>query len=317
MIESEVMVVGGGPAGAACAWKLNRAQIPTLILDKAEFPRLKLCAGWVTPKVFKYLQIAPSDYPHSILRFHTLHFSIHGKKLPVRTRQFSIRRIEFDRWLLERSGAPVYRHEVKDIRREGDFFIIDESFRCRYLIGAGGTNCPVYRSFFRQEHPREPEKLIITLEAEFPYRYRDPNCYLWFFDRDLPGYSWYVPKGNQVLNIGIGAKQHDLKSKQETLRSHWNYFLEHLRRKALLEGDVPGVKGYSYYLRQKNKVVQKDNAFIVGDAVGLATLDMGEGIRPAIASGIGAANAILGKKPYSLRAVGKYSFRDILFPGWF
>lgn len=314
MIESEVIIVGGGPAGAACAWKLNQARIQTLILDKTEFPRLKLCAGWVTPKVFKYLQIAPSDYPHSLLRFNTLHFSFHGKRLPVKTRQFSIRRIEFDEWLLKRAGVPIHHHEVKNIRRDGGYYILDEQYRCRYLVGAGGTNCPVYRSFFRQEHPRETDKLIVTLEAEFPNHYQNKNCYLWFFDRDLPGYSWYVPKGKQFLNIGIGAKQHDLKSGNETLRDHWNYFVERLQKNGLLEGDVPTAKGYSYYLRQKNTVIQKDTVFLAGDAAGLATLDMGEGIRPAIASGIRAANAILGISAYSVQSIGKYSFRDILFP---
>ncbi len=42
-------------------------------------------------------------------------------------------------------GAECVQHTVRDIRRDGDGFVIDGEFRCRYLIGAGGTACPVHR----------------------------------------------------------------------------------------------------------------------------------------------------------------------------
>ncbi len=49
MIERDVIIVGGGPAGSSCAWRLARHGVKPLVLDRASFPRLKLCAGWITP----------------------------------------------------------------------------------------------------------------------------------------------------------------------------------------------------------------------------------------------------------------------------
>ena len=47
----DVLIVGGGPAGSSCARQLRRAGLDVLILDKSEFPRDKVCAGWITPQV--------------------------------------------------------------------------------------------------------------------------------------------------------------------------------------------------------------------------------------------------------------------------
>jgi flavin-dependent dehydrogenase len=70
--------------------------------------------------------------------------------------------------------------------------------------------------------------------------------------------------------------------------------------------------GHSYYLRGKNTNLQRDNAFIVGDAVGLATVDMGEGIGPAVLSGIRVAECILHGGEYSVASIPKYSFPSLL-----
>ena len=69
--------------------------------------------------------------------------------------------------------------------------------------------------------------------------------------------------------------------------------------------------GYSYYLRGRVEVVRRDNAFITGDAAGLATRDLGEGIGPAIRSGLRAARAILEGEPYRLDDVTGLSVGSI------
>ena len=79
--------------------------------------------------------------------------------------------------------------------------MIDDRFRCRYLIGAGGTRCPVYRELFRPAHPRASALQAVTLELEFPFDWRDGDCHLWFFSHGLPGYAWYVPKADGLARI--------------------------------------------------------------------------------------------------------------------
>ena len=58
----DVLIVGGGPAGSSCARQLRRAGLDVLILDKSQFPRDKVCAGWITPQVVEELQIDTRDY---------------------------------------------------------------------------------------------------------------------------------------------------------------------------------------------------------------------------------------------------------------
>jgi flavin-dependent dehydrogenase len=312
--DSDVIVVGGGPAGSTCAWKLKQSNIETIVLDKQTFPRHKVCAGWITPKVLKDLCFRIEDYPHSIMTFKKLHFSFRGKKFPVRTRQYSIRRYEFDHWLLERTRAPIYQHTVNEIQRQNGYFIIDNLFRCKYLVGAGGTDCPVYRTFFKEINPRVQERQITALGEEFLYDYQDKNCYLWFFENNLPGYSWYIPKGDGYLSVGIGGKLAVLKARGETIRTHWDHFVKKLEILSLVKHHPFNPRGYNYYLRQNVDLGESDHAFITGDAVGLATLDMGEGIGPSVESGILAAKAVINGSRYSLKPVTKHSFIRILMP---
>ena len=51
MRDVDVLGVGGGPAGSSAAWRLKRAGGDVLVLDRDAFPRLQLCAGWITPAV--------------------------------------------------------------------------------------------------------------------------------------------------------------------------------------------------------------------------------------------------------------------------
>ncbi|MDA8362232.1 MAG: NAD(P)/FAD-dependent oxidoreductase [Gammaproteobacteria bacterium] len=307
MESSEVLIVGGGPAGSSCAWKLARHGVDCRILDAQSFPRTKLCAGWITPEVVGDLEIDVRSYPHRFLSFDRLYFHLFGIGLRVNSLQHSIRRFEFDDWLLKRSGVPVETHNVRDIRREGEYYVIDDRYRARYLIGAGGTKCPVYRSLFRAANPRAKELQTVTLEQEFPYEYQDGGCHLWFFERGFPGYSWYVPKADGYLNVGIGGMASQLKHRGEDIWSHWEVLTRRLMRSGMVRAGDFDPKGYSYYLRSEVRVGRIDNAFIVGDSAGLATRDLCEGIGPAVRSGLMAADAILTGADYSLAAIRRYT----------
>jgi len=315
MQSADVIIVGGGPAGSAAAARLRRAGADVLVLDKASFPRLKLCAGWITPEVVADLELDISAYPHRFLSFRRLHFHIKGLHLPLPCVQHSIRRFEFDAWLLEGSGASVLEHTVKNVRRQGDDYILDEAFRCRHLIGAGGTSCPVYRALFREQQPRVRELQTVTLELEFPFEWRDPDCHLWFFDQGLPGYSWYVPKARGWLNVGVGGMASRLKARGEDIRLHWQHLATRLQKTFGIElPEEP--TGYSYYLRGPLNVARVGNAYLTGDAAGLATRDLCEGIGPAIRSGQRAADSILTGTAYSLAGLTGASLGGGLITRW-
>jgi flavin-dependent dehydrogenase len=299
----ETIIVGGGPAGSSCAWQLKKHGREVLILDKQTFPRLKLCAGWITSKVMENLELTPDEYPHSILKVKTkmymAPFPFSLGSWPTRSTDYSIRRIEFDRWLLERSQALVKTHRVRSIEKREDHYVIDGKYQCNYLVGAGGTGCPVRRILFPNQRVKEDE--IVTLEKEWKYPQRDDTAYIFFCEHGLKGYSWYVPKGNGYLNIGLGGFSSYFKKSATNIHTHFQWFLENLIKRGLLDQQTAQqlkVQGHAYYLFTKGGEVKKNNCFLIGDSAGLATIDMGEGIGPAIESGLLAANEILGESQY-------------------
>ena len=303
----DVVVIGGGPAGSTCARSLVQGGAKTLVLDRDAFPRTKLCAGWITPQVVEDLGIDPQSYPHRFNTFDQIVAHMKGLTFKLSDPQHSIRRLEFDNYLLERSGAEVRTHTVKNIRRENGHYVIDDVYRCDHLVGAGGTRCPVYRTFFRDANPRAKALQAATYEHEFPYQWEDPRCHLWFFDKGLPGYAWYVPKANGYLNCGIGGMAEKLKARGEDIKSHWRHFTEVLGIKRFVRDFKYQPRGYSYYLRGGVEVVRIDNAFITGDAAGLATRDLCEGIGPAVRSGRRAADAVLTGAEYRLEDLSGFS----------
>ena len=311
----DAAVVGAGPGGTTCARELAKLGVRTVLLDKADFPRQKLCAGWITPDVMADLGFSPSDYPYGITRFDRINFHINRVKIPVRTRQYSIRRYEFDHWLLQRVNPPFYRHTVRRIREKNGGFEIDGRFRARYIIGAGGTNCPVYRQLFRKKTPRRETSLIVTMEKEYRTEFPKEECHLWFFIHNLPGYAWYVPKQNGYLNIGIGGKAFRMNKRGDLIQYHFAAFLDMLEQKGMITTRPDGVKGYAYYLRHPDIRTRIGNALIIGDAAGIATRDMGEGIGPAVKSGILAARSIALNRPFHLSQVSRFSLPQLAWSG--
>lgn len=314
MLTSEVLIVGGGPAGAACAWKLRQAGVDCRVLDQAQFPRFKPCAGWITPQVVQDVGLDPQEYargsngqPRSFTTLTASRVSIFGLNLKFPSRQHAIRRYEFDAWLLERSGAPVEQHAVRSITRREGRYLIDGKFSAKYLVGAGGTNCPVYRAIFKPHEEHHHEQLIVAQEEEFLYPHDTTDCWLWFFENRLPGYAWFVPKSNGYVNVGIGGKVERLKARGDNLRDHWSRFTAKLDKMGLVRGHSYKPSGHSYYLRQPLREPSRENAYLVGDAAGLATLDLGEGIGPAIRSGFRAAEAIISGSDYRLDKIERFS----------
>ncbi|MEX3010204.1 NAD(P)/FAD-dependent oxidoreductase [Hoeflea sp. TYP-13] len=313
MRHVETIIVGGGPSGSTCAWQLVKNGQDVLVLDKETFPRLKLCAGWITEKAIADLQLTPQNYPHPLLE---LDIRSHFPKVPfglnwfpTKGKNYSIRRTELDAFLLERSEAPVEKHSVKTIRREGDRYIIDNAYSCRNLVGAGGTMCPVRRNLFHDE--RRKSLQIATLEKEFEYPARKDDCNLYFGRRGLIGYAWFVPKGNGYVNIGIGGKSKYFRKSGTNIHDHFKWFLADLIREGRLDeatADNLKATGHPYFLYANDGAIKNDNCFLIGDSAGLASIDLGEGIGPAVESALMTADEILGRGVYAKGPITHYSF---------
>jgi len=168
----DVLVVGGGPAGSSCAWKLVQAGLDVLVLDKQVFPRDKVCAGWVTPPVMDTLHLDLEDYRRArvlqpISGFRT--GLIDGPPVVTgygRTVSYGIRRCEFDHYLLGRCGADVRTGTaVRSLRRDGADWIVNETYRAPIVVGAGGHFCPVAKAV---AGTRAPEPVVVKLFSQDP-----------------------------------------------------------------------------------------------------------------------------------------------------
>ena len=117
MESCDVLVVGGGPAGSSCAWGLRGSGLDVVVLDRARFPRDKVCAGWITPQVVETLHIDVSEYAQGRVFRPITGFCtgvLGGAEVLSRydrPMSYGIRRCEFDHYLLARSGARVLAGE--------------------------------------------------------------------------------------------------------------------------------------------------------------------------------------------------------------
>ena len=304
MESCEVLIVGGGPAGSSCARRLCEAGIDTVILDKATFPRDKVCGGWITPAVVEELGIDLAEYGRgrvlqTISSFRTGRMG--GAEVATdygRAVSYGVRRFEFDEYLLRKSGARlILGKALSSVERSGDGWVVNgevtsSQIRARLLIGAGGHFCPVARylgASARKEEAVAAQEIEFEMNAEqreaCAIRAEAPELY---FCEDLKGYGWCFRKGN-FLNIGLGRLD------SQSLPGHVAEFVRLLKESGKLAFDLPSsMRGHAYLIfREAKRQVVGDGVLLIGDAAGLAYSQSGEGIRPAIESGLLAAKAII------------------------
>lgn len=316
MQSSDVLIIGGGPAGSTAAWALRRRGAEVAVWDRKPFPRDKICAGWITPQVVAALRLDLAEYGgegRTCQPIRGFQISRQGDRA-ARVRypevvSYGIRRCEFDHYLLARSGARLLLGEaVRSLERRDGVWLVNGSVRAPLLIGAGGHFCPVAQRLGARLGHDEP--IIAAQEAEFvvpaaeaaAYRV-EPDLPEIFFTRDLKGYGWVFRKGAHV-NIGLGRQGND------KLGEHVAAFVAWLAERGTVPARLAGkLRGHPYLLYgQAPRPLSGDGALLIGDAAGLAYPKSGEGIRPAVESALLAAGAIAA--PGGLDAAGRQGYEQ-------
>ena len=297
MIRCDALVVGGGPAGSTCARELGRAGWDVVVADRARFPRDKVCAGWLTPRVFDLLELDPEEYRATGLTLQDItgfRTGVMGAE-PIETHysrvvSYAIRRCEFDDYLLRRSGARILESTaIESLRREGNTWIANGAIAAPVVIGAGGHFCPIARYLRGGADSTQP---VVAKEAEFrlPASQHDrvPVSPELLFCQDLEGYGWCVRKGD-YLNVGIGRRT------STQFAAHVKDFTALLHRRYAVSAPSNATwRGHAYLASGTGpRPLTGPGMLVVGDAAGLAYPESGEGISPAIESGHLAAQCLI------------------------
>ncbi|MBN2323258.1 MAG: geranylgeranyl reductase family protein [Spirochaetes bacterium] len=286
MKRFDVIVVGGGPAGAIAAMHCGGRGLETLLLEKARLPRYKPCAGGLTAAASRELGFE--------LDGTVVERSCSGVRIRIRGEYrtvtadgpvfYTVRRELFDENLCRKaadSGTVLHDGEgISDLRRDGRKTVVTTNID-RYLadivIGADGFHSLVRRSL-GVKFTRDEIKFCVLCEVPVPEEMvnsRFGDMLQVDYDYVDGGYAWIFPKRESVT-CGIGGALSDSKS-----------FPDKLRRFLHMNGLDTGVriKGGFLPTTRFRQPVYGDGVMLAGDAAGFVDAFTGEGIRFAIISG--------------------------------
>ncbi|MDF1540197.1 MAG: geranylgeranyl reductase family protein [Candidatus Thorarchaeota archaeon] len=332
MAEYDVIVVGGGPAGATAARKSVQNGLNVLLLDKATFPRNKPCAGGLKDFVLELLDFDISSVIHRKISGVAL-FAPEGYRVDCipedRSKPgWTVMREDFDHLLLKKAseaGAVVKEGaEVMDVQesaREITVTCMDgNSYTSNYLVGADGINSIVAKQLgFYKGWRKDSASVAIEIEAEVgsekvkeicgePGGY-DAELLLLYFGDFPHGYAWCFPK-KTVLSVGACCRQ----DKVTNIRAGYDAWFERFKKAHDIEPKILSDSASRFPLRPAETIV-KGRSLLIGDAAGLVDAFTGEGIPEAIESGIFAADAVKdavrGDNPQTLKSYEKQCQKTI------
>lgn len=317
----DVLVIGGGPAGAATGYWLARAGLDVLVVERKPFPRDKTCGDGLTPRAVLQLEdMGLGDWLHTHHRNNGLRAVAHDITLELPWPQHSrfpdhgyvVRRTELDRTVAEHAAAagatlldgtdataPILRDglcqgAVLTDKASGE---TREVF-ARYVVLAEGANSRIGRALGTARDRSYPMGLAIRGYYASPIA-DDPwiESALDVRDRNgasLPGYGWVFPLGDGTVNVGIGLLStfRDYKSvNTTTLMNEWLITApEHWGLDP--DGALGPVTGGRLPMAGSINPKVGPNWVAVGDAAGFINPFNGEGIDYAYETGRLAAELI-------------------------
>ena len=326
-MQDLTLVVGGGPAGASCAWKLASAGIPCILIDKDEFPRDKVCGGALSARAAEILIDSGILTRHeledlTLMEHRTVSLWNRNELLRTYTSQDSpvriISRREFDSVLLEKAASAgtsiVLGNSVVSVDSSSVTTSSGKRFCFSNLVGADGCSSIVNKFISGKRNRKTGLGLEYFLpRSDFSEMPEGPQIH---FGHIPYGYIWVFPD-NENVTVGAGAVGSPA-SPSDIIKS-LNGFLE-----------ARGISCYKYHLQgasipslSLDRNLGKGNIYLAGDAAGLVDQVSGEGIGHAVQSGFlvadciisgGDRKAVLSKKDCCINIVRQSTFyRHLLF----
>lgn len=313
----DMIIVGAGPAGATAALYAHREGLTSCLVDKATFPRDKICGDALSGKVVSILHELDlfekvGQLPGATIREVVFGSPAHvnacvdlrrydhrdlatGKVMPMEG--FVIRREVLDHFLFEEAkkvaNACYEGFAVKDlIREEGQIVgvrgeIEDEvrEVRGRVVLGCDGFNSIVARKSGLYAH--DPAHWVVAIRCYYEnVAELSDQIELHFVDEVLPGYFWIFPLENGAANVGIGMRHDVLKNRGVDLKVALNEvinrspFAHRFKDARPTEDPV----GWNLPVGSTRRKSYGDRLLLLGDAAGLIDPFTGEGIGNALYS---------------------------------
>ena len=325
--SADVIVVGAGPAGSAAAITLARAGLDVVIIDKATFPRDKICGDGLTTSALReldHLGLDPARVPSWVDIHDVIMRSPSGREvtfpLPRGQGRYAAvaRRRELDESLVESAraaGAEVHEGcTLRAARETADGVVVETaagaaratadgvavetgrsgSVTARWAIGADGMWSPLRKALgladptYRGEwHAFRQYFTDVRPEAS-------SQLVVWFEADLLPGYAWSFPIAGGA-NVGFGILR-GTSYKVGDMGALWRELLArpHVRGFLGPEARPEGPhRAWPIPARVERAVLHGRRSLFVGDAAAATDPLTGEGIGQALATGRWAAEAII------------------------
>ncbi|MEE9169801.1 MAG: geranylgeranyl reductase family protein [bacterium] len=328
-LETDIAIIGAGPAGSTTSIALSKAGVRHVIFDKATFPRDKVCGDAFSGKVVQIFKKLDPSILEGIYREESKFLGSwgitfvapNGKSLHIPFKLdgglntgnkgkepppgFISRRYDFDNYLVGRLdpdsadmrfGANVVGFEHLDhgilinYRQNGGH----GTCLARLVIGAGGDRSIVAKKL--AGHKMEPEHYCAGVRAYYENvdgLHEQNFIELHFLRELLPGYFWIFPLPNNLVNVGVGMRSAKARKKEVNIKKAMLHTIhEHPDIKDRFKNAIPQgeIKGWGLPLGSKRRNLSGNRFMLVGDAASLIDPFTGEGIGNAMASGIIAAD---------------------------
>ncbi len=319
--KTKICIVGAGPGGAATALKLSHLGIPSMLIDKAVFPREKTCGDALSGKVPVLLnRMDPSMMDRFIAK--KVQTGIWGIKfvapnnkeidIPFQDRTdenfipapgYVAKRVDFDNFLIEevRRRDDIDLHlntEIVSFEKTGAGYLLKDktgefAIETNLLIVADGAHSRFARHIAGLE--KDPAHHAASVRAYFKNVAGTAGSdliELHFIKDIIPGYFWIFPLPGNEANVGIGMRSDFVKKNNINLRKSFEKVIKThpvLKERFKNAEQISPVQGYGLPLGSKKRAISGEHYMLVGDAGHLIDPLTGEGVGNAIYSGIIAA----------------------------
>ncbi len=335
----DVLIVGAGPAGMATALCLANSYLSVAVLDKAIFPREKICGDGLTLDVINQLStisIALGESFKSLAGIQSCcgaeifspgfqQVSLPVKPAAEKKQMYTCRRIDFDNFLFQHlkqhSNITIYESCIPEKIRNTPGCVEIETrlgtFEGRILVGADGVNSFVARQM-RLKHIT-PGHQCVAVRTYFrglkPLHEGNP-IEMYLPKEILPGYLWIFHLADGTSNVGIGILATVIRKEKIRLKRIFAEMLLQEPLKSRLAGaeQIEPVKGLIIPLGGERREISGNRFLLAGDAAALVDPITGEGVANAIRSErIAAAHILAGSKSCEFSAASNKAYDDEIY----